>query len=51
MKSPEWIEDLKDDFKWDEAFEESQDKLALLTDKALKEIDQGKAEEIGWDEL
>ncbi len=51
MKSPDCIERIKDEMKWEEPFSESQDILEMLADKALDEVKQGKAEEIGWDKL
>ncbi len=51
MKSPDCIERIKDEMKWEKTFSESQDILEILADKALEEIKQDKAEEIGWDKL
>jgi len=46
-----WIEEMNEEVKWGKTFAESQDALEALADKALEEIAQGKAEEIGWEEL
>ncbi|MCP4371209.1 MAG: hypothetical protein GY797_24305 [Deltaproteobacteria bacterium] len=46
-----WIEEMKEEMKWEKTFADSQDVLEALADKALEEIAQGKAEEIGWNEL
>lgn len=51
MRTPHFIEMIKDEMKWEQSFSESQDVLEILADKALKEIREGKAEEIEWDEL
>jgi len=51
MKSPDCIERIRDEIKWDKTFSESQDVLETLADKALEEIKDGKAEEIGWNKL
>ena len=51
MKSPDCIERIKNEMKWVKTFSESQDVLEILADRALEEIKEGKAEEIGWDEL
>jgi len=51
MKLPNFIEMIKDDLKWDKSFSESQDILEMMAEKALKEAREGKAEQIGWDEL
>ncbi len=51
MKSPDCIEKIKDEMKWEKTFSESQDVLRILADRALEEIKQGKAEKIEWDKL
>ena len=51
MKSPDCIGRIKDEMKWEKTFSESQNVLEILADKALKEINEGKSEEIGWDKL
>ena len=51
MKTPNIIDIIKDEMKWEKSFSESQDVLEILADKALRDIEQGKAEEIGWDKL
>lgn len=51
MRTPNFIDIIKDEMKWDKSFLESQDVFEMLADKALEEARQSKAEEIGWDEL
>jgi len=51
MRTPNFIEMIKDEMKWEKSFSKSQDVLEMLANKALEEARQGKAEEIGWDEL
>ena len=51
MKTPDFIEAIRDEMKWEKSFSESQDVLEMMADKALEEIKEGKAEQIGWDEL
>ena len=51
MKTPNFLEVIKDEMKWEESFSKSQDVLEMLTDEALRDIEQGRAEEIGWDKL
>ncbi|MEA1960416.1 MAG: hypothetical protein U9N81_03855 [Bacillota bacterium] len=51
MKASDYIEIIKDEMKWKKSFSESQDVLGMMADKALKETAEGKAEQIGWDEL
>ena len=46
MKSPDCIERMKDEIKWEKTFRESQDVLEILADNALKEIKEGKSEEV-----
>ena len=51
MKTPNFLEIIKDEMKWEKSFSESQNVLEMLADKALRDIEQGRAEEIGWDKL
>ena len=51
MKTPNFLEVIKDEMKWEESFSKSQDVLEMLADEALRDIEQGRAEEIGWDKL
>ena len=51
MRTPNFIELIKDEMKWEDSFSKSQDVLEMLASKALEQARQGKAEEIGWDEL
>jgi len=50
MKLPDFMEIIRDDMKWEQSFSESQDVLEMMADKALKEIGEGKAEQIGGPE-
>jgi len=38
MKSPDCIERIKNEMKWEKTFSESQDILEMLADKAIKEM-------------
>jgi hypothetical protein len=51
MKTPDFIETIIDEIKWEKSFSESQDILEMMADKALGEVREGKAEQVGWDEL
>ncbi len=51
MNAPDFIEKIRDEIKWDKSFSESQDILEMMAENALKEAREGKAEQIGWDEL
>lgn len=51
MKRSDYIDIIKDEMKWKKSFSESQDVLGMMADKALKEVAEGRAERIGWDEL
>jgi hypothetical protein len=45
------IEDIEAELKWDQTFAKTQDKLAKLADKALKDINAGRVKKMGFDEL
>jgi len=45
------IEDIEAELKWDQTFAKTQDKLAKLADKALKDINAGRIKKMGFDEL
>lgn len=45
------LEDIEAEFKWDETFARTQDQLAKLADKALKDIKAGRVKKMGFDEL
>ena len=51
MKMPDFIEIIRDEMKWEKSFSESRDVLEMMADKAIEEVREGKAEQIGWDEL
>ncbi|MBK9940565.1 MAG: hypothetical protein IPP13_02945 [Kouleothrix sp.] len=45
------LEELTDEEKWNRAFDQSQDVLTRLADKARREKREGKVKPIGFDEL
>lgn len=45
----EYLAELEDDEKWDEAFAKSQDKLVYAAREARKEIAEGKSEPMDFD--
>lgn len=45
------LEDIEAELKWDETFARTQDQLAKLADKALKDIKAGRVKKMGFDEL
>jgi len=47
----QWLEDLDAELKWDQTFAKTQDKLARLADKALKDLKAGRVKKMGFDEL
>ena len=47
----EYIADLDDEEKWDEAFARTQDKLAYVTREVTKQISEGKSEPMDFDKL
>ena len=47
----EYIADLEDEEKWDEAFTRTQEKLAYVTREASKKIEEGKSEPMDFDKL
>ena len=51
IKNANYLENIKDEMKWNKTFSESQDALEILANQAMEEINQGKAEAIDWDEL
>jgi hypothetical protein len=51
LNTPNFIEKIKDELKWEKSFAESHDLLEAMADKALQEAGQGRAEKMGWDEL
>ena len=51
MNAPDFIRKIKDEIKWEKSFAESHDFLEMMAKKALKEAGEGKAEQMGWDEL
>jgi hypothetical protein len=44
-------EEIGADQQWETLFSQSQDILALLADEALKDLHEGRTEEIDWDQL
>ncbi len=51
IRTPDFIEIIRDEMKWEKSFSETQDVLEKMADRALEEIREGKAEQVGWDEL
>lgn len=47
----EYIEELRDELRWDESFKRSETKLAELARQAREDIRRGKAEPLNMDEL
>lgn len=47
----EYLEDLRDDLKWDAAFDRSQSHLIEAARRAKLEIDQGQQKLLNYDEL
>ncbi len=47
----EYLAELEDNEKWDEAFSKSQDKLAYITREVTKQISEGKSEPMDFDKL
>jgi hypothetical protein len=47
----EYIADLEDEDKWDEAFAKTQDNLAYKTRQAEKQIAEGKSKPMDFDRL
>ncbi|HEX9840883.1 MAG TPA: hypothetical protein VGA72_16150 [Anaerolineales bacterium] len=47
----EYLADLEDEEKWDQAFAKSQDKLAQAAREARKQIAEGKSEPMDFDKL
>ena len=45
------LEELADEQRWQETFARSQDKLAVLAERARKDIRAGRVRDIGIDEL
>ncbi len=47
----EYIEDIREEMKWDESFSKSQDKLIAAAQQARKEISEGKSVPMDLDML
>ena len=47
----ELISDLEAESRWDQTFKDTQDKLAKMADKALKNFEEGKFKKMGFDQL
>lgn len=45
------LDDIQNEYKWESAFHKSQDKLEELAKKAVDEYQEGKTENLGFDEL
>lgn len=46
-----WITEIKSEQRWKELFSKSQDVLDKLADEALEDLEKGRTEQIGWDDL
>ncbi len=47
----EYIEDLRDELQWDQAFARTQGKLVAAAQRAKQEIAQGRAKPMDYDQL
>ena len=47
----EFLEEIEWEMKWDHTLAESQDVLEQMTIKAMQEYEEGKTQEMGFDEL
>lgn len=47
----DWLNDIEEELKWDETISKTQDKLAILAQKALKEYKRGTTKKMGFDKL
>jgi hypothetical protein len=47
----EYIADLDDEEKWDEAFARTHEKMAYVTQEVTKKIEEGKSEPMDFDKL
>lgn len=47
----EYIENLKDEMRWDESFERTSGKLSEFAEKARREIKKGKSEPMSFEKL
>ena len=47
----ELIADIEVESRWDQTFKDTQDKLAKMADKALKNFEEGKFKQMGFDQL
>jgi hypothetical protein len=45
------IEDIENEIGWETAFEETQDKLDKLAQKAIMDFNAGRVKKMGFDEL
>ncbi|MEW6679709.1 MAG: hypothetical protein AB1297_01635 [bacterium] len=46
-----WIAEIESEQRWEELFKNSQDVLDKLADEALEDLEKGRTEQIGWNEL
>lgn len=46
-----WLKELEMEVEWQKSFNQSTDLLEQMADNAWKEVDQGKAKRIDWDEV
>lgn len=45
------LADIEAEGCWEQTFKDTEDKLAILADKALKDFEAGRVREMGFDEL
>jgi hypothetical protein len=47
----ELLEDIEAEFLWDQTLKDTEDKLAMMAEKALKDFKTGKTKKMGFDQL
>lgn len=47
----ELIADIEAESRWDKTFKDTQDKLEKMAEKALKNFEEGKFKQMGFDQL
>lgn len=47
----DWLEDIENELKWQNELSNSQDKIDVLVQDALRESDEGKTFKKGFDEI
>ena len=46
-----WIVEIKSEQRWERLFSKSEDVLDNLADEALEDLEKGRTNQLGWDEL